>query len=90
MSPRAVAAIAERVECLQAADGGVEHALAALAVDIVLEVAGHRGDDLDLLGGEKLRQVLLARLLQDGQVAAVDHLHADVARGRAPAAGNAD
>ena len=58
----AVASVAERVEPLQAADRALEHALAALPIDIVLEIARHRGDDLDLLAGEEFGEVLLARL----------------------------
>ena len=60
-----LAPVAQRVEPLQAADRCLEHALAALAVDIVLEVAGHRRDHLDLLAREERGEILLARLLQD-------------------------
>ena len=83
-----IAPVAERVELLQAADRAVEHALAALALDIVLQIAGHRGDDLDAVRRQKFGEVLLARLLQDGEVAAVHHLDAELARAASPAGGN--
>ena len=40
----------------------VVHALAALAVDVLLGVARQRRDDLDPLGGEEIGEVLLAGL----------------------------
>ena len=58
----------------------VEHALAALAIDIVLQIARHRGHDLDLLAGEEFGEVLLARHGKNGEIATVDHAHAHVAR----------
>ena len=81
MRPELVAPVAERVEPLQPADRAVVHALAALLVDIVLQIAGHRRDDLDLIVREEFGQIFLARLLLNGEVAAVHHLHAHVARG---------
>jgi hypothetical protein len=77
---RTRAPVTERVEPLQAADRAVIDALAALLVDIVRQVARHRGDDLDLIGGEKFSEVFLARLLLDSEVMAVHHLHRHVAR----------
>ncbi len=74
------ATVAERVELLERRDALVEHPLAALAIDVVDRVARQRGDDLDALAGEELREVLLAGLEQDRQVAAVDHLDVEAAR----------
>ena len=48
------------------------HAVAALGVGVLGEVTRKRGHDLDLVPGEKLGQVLLARREQDSQVAAID------------------
>jgi len=50
--------------------------LAPLAVHVVLQVAGQRRHQIHPLPGEEVRQVLLTRLGQDGQVAAVDDLRA--------------
>ena len=77
---RGIAPEAERVEFLQAADRTVEHALAALTLDIVLQIARHRRDDLDAVLRQKFREVFLARLLQHGEIAAVHHLDAELAR----------
>ena len=68
--------VAQGVETLQATDAGVEGALATLTVDVVLQVAGHRGDHFDAMRGQELRQPLLTGLLEDRQVAAVDDPHA--------------
>ncbi len=75
-----IAPVAERIELLQAADRSVEHAFAALSLDIVLEIARHRGHHLHLMRAEEFRKVFLARLLQDGEVATVHHLGAELAR----------
>jgi hypothetical protein len=56
--PAAVGTIAQRVELPQAAQAGLEHALAALLVDVFLEVAGQRGDDLHAMGGKEGGHVL--------------------------------
>ena len=64
------------------ADRAVEHALAALALDIVLQIARHRGHHLDAVRRQEIGEVFLARLLQDGEIAAVHHLHAARARRR--------
>ena len=69
-------AIAERVEALECADRGVEDAFAALPVDIVFEIAGHRRGDLDLLTSEKFREILLTGDVEDGQIAAIDDVDA--------------
>ncbi len=47
-----------------------------LPVDVVLHVTGHRRHDLDTVGGQALREALLAGFLEDRQVAAIDHPHA--------------
>ncbi len=84
--PGALAPIAERVEPLQAAHGSIEHAFAALTVDVLLQIARHGRDDLDAGIGEELREVFLAGHLQDREVAAVDHPQSHDARpGHEPA-----
>src|SRR5262249_6341270 len=45
------------------------------------KIAGHGCDDLDPLAREKFREILLSRHVQDGQVAAVHHANAHLARG---------
>jgi hypothetical protein len=50
--------------------------------DVAFQVARHRGDDLDLLGGEEFRKALLAGHFEDGEVAAVHHAGAHGARRR--------
>src|ERR1700737_2754303 len=52
--PRTVTPVTERVETLQTTDRAVIDAFAALLVDIVLQVAGHRRNDLDLIVREEL------------------------------------
>src|SRR5262249_35856429 len=69
------------VETLEAADRAIEYALAALGVDIVLEIAGHGCDDLDPLAGKEVGEVFLALHFQNGQVAAIHHAHAEAACG---------
>src|SRR5437867_1217494 len=71
--PTRFAAVAELVESSQRADAGVEYTFATLAIDILFQVAGQRRDDLHPLIGEKLREIMLTRLLQNGEVAPVDH-----------------
>ena len=78
---RRIARIAERVERLQRRDALVEHAVAALPVDVGQRVAGQRRDDLDLLVAQEFRQTFLPRLEQDRQVAAIDHAYVERARG---------
>ena len=73
-------AVAQRGEPSQGRDARLEDALAALAVDVVLEIAGQRRGDLDALPGEKRRGVFLTRLEQHGEVAAVDHPDAGAPR----------
>ena len=73
--PRLGAPVAEPVEGFQAADGRFEHALAALAIDVVFEIAGKGSDDLDPLAGEKLREILLAGDFENGEIAAIHHAH---------------
>ena len=69
--PARLLAVAERVQAPQSAQRSLEHAPAALGVDIVFQIAGQGRDDLDLLGGEKGREVFLAFDFENGQVAAV-------------------
>src|SRR5262249_246086 len=64
----------------QAANGRFEHALAALAVDILFEVAGKRSDDLDPLAREEFGEVLLAGDFEHGEIAAIHHAHTHGAR----------
>jgi two-component system LytT family response regulator len=71
--------VAEFVEALQAADAGGIDALAALRVDVVLEIAGQRRGDLDALLRQELGEILVAGLEQNGEVAPVDHAHAHAA-----------
>src|SRR5207244_3273591 len=66
---RALAAVAEVVQDADRANARVVHALAALAIDELLGVAGKRSDDLDAVGGEKLGEPFLARLEEDREVA---------------------
>jgi hypothetical protein len=70
----------QRVELLQREDRRVEHLVATLPVDVLLRVAGQRRDDLDALVREKIGQILEARLVEDRQIAAVDHADARAAR----------
>ena len=70
------------IACCNAADRFFEHALAALAVDIVLEIAGHRSDDFDLLPRQERGKVLVSGLFQDSEVAAVHDVDAERAGAR--------
>jgi len=69
------AAVTQGVEPSQAGDAGVEHTLAALRLDLVAQVAGQRGDDLDARGGQEFGQILLAGFSEDGEIAAIDDAH---------------
>ena len=80
------APVAAGVELPQRGDALVEHAVAALAVDVGHRVARQRGRHVDAVQGQKVGQILLAGFEQHGEVAAVDHAHAEGAcRSRQPA-----
>src|SRR4029077_2116333 len=76
---RWMTSIVERVQAPEAADRTVEDTLAALPFDIVLQIAWHRGNDLDALACQKFCGVFLARLLQNGEIAAVNDFDAESA-----------
>jgi hypothetical protein len=61
-------------------DRRIENVLAALPVDVLLRVAGQRGDDLDAVAGEEAGEILEPRLVQHGEIAAIDYARADLAR----------
>ena len=68
--------VAQRIERLQALDAALKHAVTTLPVHIGGRITGQRRDHIHPLVGQKLRQVGLAGLGQDGEVAAVNHRHA--------------
>lgn len=70
--PAARLPVAGRIQQLQPRDAPVKHARAALRVDVALAVARQARDDAHAVGGQEFRQVLLAGLQEDRQVAAVD------------------
>ena len=78
--PGALGAVAQRIQQAQRVDALLVDALAALAVDELGRIAGQRGDDRHALAGEKPGEIFLARLEEDREVAAVDHLRAAAAR----------
>ena len=53
------APIAKLVKPSQPADRCFEHAFAALAVHVVFEIAGQRSDNLNLIVGKKVGEILL-------------------------------
>ena len=73
---RRFVAVAQGIERRQCHDAALEHAVTALPVNVAGRVARQRRDDFHALIRQKLRQVLLPRLGKNGQVAAVDHRHA--------------
>ena len=77
--PRTLDAIAQGIELAQAGDAGLEYAVAALLVDPLARVTGQRSADLDALSGQKCGQIVLARLAENAQVAAVDDADAGAA-----------
>src|SRR3974390_125301 len=77
---RKPASVAERIQFAQGPDRGIEHTLAALALDIVLQITGHRRDDLDPLMREEFSRVSLSRLFENREIATVDHMHAALSR----------
>src|SRR5437870_3577551 len=81
-----IVAVAQRVQLAQRRDAALVDAAAALAIDQLGRIAGQRRDDLDARSGEEAREVRLSRLLQDGEVAAVDDMFAKPARARHEAA----
>jgi len=74
-------AVAERVQTPQPADAAGKAPLAALLVNIALDVAGQRGDDLDVVRSKENGQIFLPGFLEDGEVAAVDDPHASLTAG---------
>ena len=79
--PRAVPTVAQAVQRPQGLNRLVVHPLTALFGDVLLRVARQAGDDFDAHPGQKLGQIFLAGLEQDGQVTAVDDPAAGVAQG---------
>ena len=59
---------------MQRLDAPFEHAFAALCIHVFRGVAWHRGDDLDFVRGEKFRQIFIAGLEQNREIAPVDHM----------------
>src|SRR6476660_697340 len=76
---RWMTAVVERVQALEATDRTVEDTFAALPLDIVLQIAWHRRDDLDALARQKFCGVFLARLFENGEIAAVHDFDAEFA-----------
>ena len=74
-----VTAVTDCVEPLKPADRTVENAFAALMFDIVPQIARHRRDHFDAFARQKFGKILLARLLQDCEVAAIHHFDAEFA-----------
>ena len=68
--------VTQRVECLQRGDAAIVDSLAALLIHILLEIAWKRGDDLDLMVGQKLWEMFLAAHEKDSQVTPVHHVSA--------------
>ncbi len=64
--------VTQRVERLQPRDAPVEHPIAALPVHVGRGIAGQGGGDFDPLLCQKGRQIGLARLRQDGQIASIN------------------
>ena len=58
---------------MEGANACVEHALAALGLDVVGRVAGHRSDDFHPLFGEEFGHPLVTGLFDDGGVEAIHH-----------------
>src|SRR5581483_4615509 len=78
--PAAGLRIAQRIEPPQHADALVEYAAAALPVDVFLQIAGQRGDDLHAVAGEKLGETFLAGLFENREIAPIHHFRAEAAR----------
>jgi hypothetical protein len=74
--------IAEAIQLLERADASIEYAAPTLLFDILQAVAGEGGDDVDPLVRQKGGRIFLARLEEDRQIAAIDHLSSERA-GRA-------
>src|SRR6266567_7021255 len=58
---------------MQSFNAAIEHALAALGVHVLRSVTRHRCDNLDFVPRQKLRQTLVARFEQDGEIAAINY-----------------
>ena len=63
-----VASVAEGIEFLEGADGGIEDAFAALGVDVLGLITGHGGDDFDLVFGEEVGSPFVSRFVDNGGV----------------------
>ena len=72
--------VAQPVQPAQRLDAAIEDVPTALLIHVLFGVAGQGGDDLDLVLRQEVRRVLLPRLEQDRQVAAVDPLPAESVR----------
>ncbi len=68
-------AIAQRIELLQRGDTVVEHAFAALGVDVVGGVARQRSHHFHLMFGKKRGYPVITRLFDNGRVAAIHQVY---------------
>ena len=72
--------VAERVQTAKRLDALVEHAAAALLLDVLGGVAREARDDLDVVHREEIGEILHSRLEEHRQVTAVDHVTAELLR----------
>ena len=70
---RGTASVAQRVQPLECSDARIEDASPALAFDVLRAITREARHDVDLVLGEEGGSVLLIRLFEDRQVAAIDH-----------------
>ena len=76
-----LAAVTQGVQSQQSFDARAEDPLAALAVDVLVEIARQRCNDGDPASREELGEVLVAGLEEDGEIAPVDDPDAVFHRG---------
>src|SRR3569832_427127 len=74
-------AIAQCIERAQPVKACIEYTLAALTVDVLLQITRQRGRDLHLLNRQEFSEVFLPWLGEYSEIAAVDDMSAFVTRG---------
>ena len=67
-------AITERIQELQRLDAPFEDAFAALRINIIRRVTRHRRDNLDSVPGQKIGEIFVAGLEQNGEIATIDDM----------------
>ena len=74
--------VTEIVQQLQSIDAAAKDSLAALPVNVVFQITGQRGDNINAVVGQKLRNPLITGLGQNRQIGPIDDTKPTIAKSR--------